>query len=142
MILGRMKEHARKCTGAENVNTLDKGIIKEMQVSHSNCINIKKNKKTQKNYGVTQGKRKSQKKRKNDGKQSTEKARSNIDKGEKIWKQNETNFEEQFLVKKRMLSHTSNFLSTAIANNYMVEIKVASELLHTQQRYEKASVHR
>ena len=42
MGLGLMKEHARKCTGAENVSTLDKGIIKEMQVAHSNCINIKK----------------------------------------------------------------------------------------------------
>ena len=57
-------------------------------------------------------------------------------------KKNEKNAAEQFLVKQRMLSHTSNFLSTAIANNNMVEIKVANELLHTRQRYEKTSVHR
>ena len=32
---------------------------------------------------------------------------------------------------------------TAVANNNMVVIKVANELLHSaQQRYEKASVHR
>ena len=37
-----MKEHVRKCTGVEHVNTLDKGIIKEMQVAHSNYINRKK----------------------------------------------------------------------------------------------------
>ena len=40
--LRRMKEHAHKCTGAEHVNTLDKGIIKEMQLVHSNYINRKK----------------------------------------------------------------------------------------------------
>ena len=37
-----MKEHAHKCTGAEHVNTLDKGIIKEMQLAHSNYSNRKK----------------------------------------------------------------------------------------------------
>ena len=34
--------HARKCTGAEHVNTLDKGTIKEMQVAYSNYITGKK----------------------------------------------------------------------------------------------------
>ena len=34
MGLRQMKEHACKCAGAEQVNTLDKGIIKEMQVAH------------------------------------------------------------------------------------------------------------
>ena len=42
MGLRQMKEHARKCTRAEHVNTLDKGIIKEMQVAHPNYINRKK----------------------------------------------------------------------------------------------------
>ena len=42
MGLKRMKEHVRKCTGAEHVDILDKGIIKEMQVAHSNYINRKK----------------------------------------------------------------------------------------------------
>ena len=42
MGLRQLKEHARKCTGAEHVNTLDKGIIKEMQVAHSNYIIRKK----------------------------------------------------------------------------------------------------
>ena len=37
-----MKEHACKFTRAEHVNTLDKGIIKEMQVAHSNYIYRKK----------------------------------------------------------------------------------------------------
>ena len=56
---------------------------------------------------------------------------------------NEKNAEEQFLVAQRMLSHASNCLSTAIANNNMVEKKVANELLYSaQQGYEKASVHR
>ena len=37
-----MKGHACKFTRAEYVNTLDKGIIKEMQVAHSNYIYRKK----------------------------------------------------------------------------------------------------
>ena len=41
MGLRQIKEHARKCTGAEHVITVDKGIIKEMQVAHSNYINRK-----------------------------------------------------------------------------------------------------
>ena len=47
MVLRRMKEHACKCTGAEHVNTLDKGITKEMQVAHSNYINRKKEEETE-----------------------------------------------------------------------------------------------
>ena len=42
MGLRQMKEHARKCSGAEHVNILDRGIVKEMQVAHSKCINMKK----------------------------------------------------------------------------------------------------
>ena len=42
MGLRQRKEHARKWTGAEDVDTLDKGIIKEMLVAYSNYINRKK----------------------------------------------------------------------------------------------------
>ena len=42
MGLRQRKEHARKWTGAEDVDTLDKGIIKEMLVVYSNYINRKK----------------------------------------------------------------------------------------------------
>ena len=42
-----------------------------------------------------------------------------------------------------MLSHVRNCISIAVANNDMIEIKVANELLRSaQQRYEKASEHR
>ena len=42
MGLRQIKEHARKWTGAEDVDTIDKGIIKEMLVAYSNYINRKK----------------------------------------------------------------------------------------------------
>ena len=71
-----------------------------------------------------------------------EKAKSNIDKKKTDLEKDEKNANEQFLVAQRMLSHASNCLSTAIANNNMIEIKLANELLHSaQQGYEKASVH-
>ena len=55
----------------------------------------------------------------------------------------EKNAKEEFLVAQRMLSHVRNCISIAVANNDMIEIKVANELLHSaQQRYEKASEHR
>lgn len=42
-----------------------------------------------------------------------------------------------------MLSHVRNCISIAVANNDMIEIKVANELLRSaQQWYEKASEHR
>ena len=41
MGLRQMKEHARERTGGENVNTLDKRIMKKMKVVHSNYINRK-----------------------------------------------------------------------------------------------------
>ena len=72
-----------------------------------------------------------------------EKAKSNIDKKKTDLEKDEKNANEQFLVAQRMLSHASNCLSTAIANNNMTEIKLANELLHSaQQVHEKASVHR
>ena len=72
-----------------------------------------------------------------------EKAKSNIDKKKTDLEKDEKNANEQFLVAQRMLSHASNCLSTAIANNNMIEIKLANELLHSaQQVHEKASVHR
>ena len=139
-----MKQYARKCTGAENVNILDNEIFNEMQVAHSNHIN-KKKKKKQKDCWMSEEKGRARRKRtKNEKKrqksvQQDEKAKGNIDKREK----DEKNTEEQFLVAQRMLSHASNCLSTAIVNNNIVEIKVANELLHrAQQGYEKANVHR
>ena len=68
-----MKQYARKCTGAENVNTLDNEIFNEMQVAHSNHIN-KKKKKKQKDCWMSEEKgraiRKRTKTRKNDRNQS------------------------------------------------------------------------
>ena len=42
MGLRQIKDYARKRTGAEDVDTIDKGITKEMLVANSNYINRKK----------------------------------------------------------------------------------------------------
>ena len=63
MGLRRMKEHTRKWTGAEHNNTLDKGTIKEIQVAHSDYINMKKEEEVQQLLSETK-KRKNWKKRK------------------------------------------------------------------------------
>ena len=75
--------------------------------------------------------------------EQAEKAKSDINKREKDLEKDEKNAEEQFLVAQRMLSYARNCVSTAIANNNMVGIKVANELLHSAQKgCEKGSVHR
>ena len=48
MELRQIKAHACELTGAENVNTLDKRIMKKMQVAHSNYINRKEKEEAEK----------------------------------------------------------------------------------------------
>ena len=75
--------------------------------------------------------------------EQAEKVKSNIDKAEKDLEKDEKNAEEPFLVAQRILSHASNCISTAIAKNNMVVIRIANELLYSaQQGCEKASLHR
>ena len=121
MGLRRMKEHAHKCTGAEHVNTLDKGIIREMQLAHSNCINRKKEEEAEPLLSEAKKKEELEKEEKQPvAVEQAEKAKSNIDKRGKDLEKDEKNAEKQYLVVQRMLSHASNCLSTAIANSNMV----------------------
>ena len=58
--------------------------------------------------------------------EQAQKVKSNINKREKNLEKGQKNVEEKFFVAQRMLSHASNCPSTAIADNNMVEIKVAN----------------
>ena len=105
--LRRMKEHAHKCTGAEHVNTLDKGIIKEMQLAHSNYINRKKEEEAEWLLSEARKKEELEKEEKWPvAVEQAEKTKSNIDKREKDLEKDEKNAEKQFLVAQRMYSYS------------------------------------
>ena len=115
-----------------------------MQLAHSNYINRKREEEAERLLNEARN-REGLEWGENNVKQLNKKRKPKVilTKKKTDLEKDEKNANEQFLVAQRMLSHASNCLSTAIANNNMIEIKLANELLHSaQQVHEKASVHR